>query len=139
MKPLVIRDTQTGVAGQTGAEFRLQPDGRFTMTRFVNDQANDVVAEGVLNLDELTRVVHFARQLQSRPQDDRSTPYEGVNPRSIALAVDESSTALALSPDEASLACADSGRDSKACRVLELIRLVGEITEKHSTDDAKTN
>lgn len=128
---LEVRDAQAGFAGLSGTITRIEPDGAFTVSRFLNERVEEPHREGRLGREEIESLAEaLAEQgfLELRQEIGQAPP---VNPRTITVALGERTTTLSLEPGvqlEEAIGAFAARPESPEARLLRIAQTVEELT-----------
>jgi hypothetical protein len=99
--PLVVQDSQSGVAGRVGVEIAVEPNGAWTKTKFWGTRRRQPIDGGQLTPNQLARLARIMAQqdFSSLPKESGKTdPTSNPNPRYISLAFGNEKAELLLPP-----------------------------------------
>jgi hypothetical protein len=122
--PVVLRVAQSGFAGVTGTEYRLEPNGAWQANQFVNDQATGAVGSGQLDAGEFITLSHQIAATDFARARSQASSYKDVNPTIIEIRYGDETVVAALPPGfSLGDACPDAAR-AGLCEVLSLARQI---------------
>jgi hypothetical protein len=109
---LEFRDGQGGFAGVTGTAWKVEPDGSWAVTTFLNDKDQKTLARGKLSAKQLSALAgHLAAQ------DVTGLPkalggFTGANPHTFTLRFGEHATQVTVAPGQALTETALAGKEA---------------------------
>jgi hypothetical protein len=115
--PLIVKDLQGGIVGQTGTVWTVAPDCSFTVARQIGASVTDPHRQGRLTLEQQKRLgalmdgLPLPAQLGGAPQ---------VNAHQITVSYGQNLATLALAPGGGDLKRLLTAMDKPSARVLEL-------------------
>jgi hypothetical protein len=128
---LEVRDAQAGFAGLSGTITRVERDGTFTVSRFLNESVDGPHRQGRLDQDEIESLAAMLAE-----QDFLGLPREAgqappVNARTITVTLGDRESTLSLEPvtelNEA-VAAFEARPESPESRLLAIVQAVNELT-----------
>lgn len=128
---LEVRDAQSGFAGLSGTITRIEPDGTFTVSRFLNERVEEPHREGRLageEIESLAQVLDEQGFYELRQEIGRAPP---VNPRTITVSLGERTATLSLEPGaelEEAIGVFAARPESPEARLLTIAQAVEELT-----------
>jgi hypothetical protein len=125
---LEVRDAQSGFAGWSGTVTRIEPDGTFTVSRFLNDRIEEPHRQGRLDKDARSDLADALSQYDflALPEELGQSP--PINPRTITVSVGDRTSTLFLEPTVAATDI-EVPPDSPEARLLGIVQTVETLTE----------
>jgi hypothetical protein len=127
--PLRVRSTQTGIAGETGTEWRIETDGRWTAYRVQSEQPDVLIGSGVLGVQDTVDLVGILQRYNISDLPTTLGQVRGTNPQRLMIRIGDKSTVLYGKGGD-DLMGADDASSSMENRVRELAREVRTLTTK---------
>jgi hypothetical protein len=127
--PLTVKDTQSGVVGETGTVWTIMPDCSFTVARQIGLKVLDPHKHGRLTAEQQARLKDLLDRMAAAPLPKQLGGGPQVNARRIALSYGGKESVLALAPgDGDSGASRAAAGDDPIGRMLELANTVKGMT-----------
>jgi hypothetical protein len=125
--PLVVKDLQGGVVGQTGTVWTIAPDGGFTVARQIGARVATPHKRGRLSGEQTERLRAMLERpaMAALPAQLGEAPH--ANARQITVASGAISVVLTLPAAGDPKTLRAQGPDHHSTQVLELIDLLGNI------------
>ena len=121
---LILRIGQSGFAGVTGKEYRLEPNGDYTVHQFINEETQSLLAKGQLDLDKLIPISQKIATADMAYTPPPTALYRGVNPVIFKVQYGEQAFTATLPPGVSlDQACAAPMAEAM-CHLLELGQLI---------------
>jgi len=96
--PLTLKDSQSGIAGETGTVWTIAPDCSFTVARHIGPKVLEPYKQGRLTAEQQVRLKDMVDRME---HSDLTKPREArprVNPRRISLSYGGREAVLTLPP-----------------------------------------
>lgn len=122
--PLILRDSQTGFAGESGQLWTVEPDGSWRRQSFLNQMVREPDRRGRFTEDQLRALASALAKYDLPGLPERIGKDPGVNPHVFAISFGKQQTAL-VGQGGATLPAADpQNAEAPAQRFAELVRVL---------------
>lgn len=123
--PLTLKDSQSGIAGETGTVWTIAPDCSFTVARHIGPKALDPYKQGHLTGEQQVRLKEMLDRMQHANLTKPRAATPRVNPRRISLSYGGGEAVLTLPPGGGDLSQLHApAEDDQAKAMLELAAAV---------------
>jgi hypothetical protein len=125
--PLEVRLTQKGIAGETGTQWIVSPDGQWTAQRIQSGVAPETFAKGILSQENLATL----RSALDRNQIDDLPPKLGklmANPQTLTVRFGNKAAVLSAPGATDMKATSGSGADIPENRLKDIANTVRSLT-----------
>ena len=120
--PLVVKDLQSGFAGETGTVWTVTSDRSYTVARQIGLKVLEPHAQGQLTLEQWTQLQALGDRLAILSSPAQQSEEPQVNARQITLSYGGKQTMLALPPGRPDRGAQRSaGADDATRMMLELV------------------
>jgi len=120
--PLVVKDLQSGFAGETGTVWTVAPDRSYTVARQIGLKVLEPHAHGQVTPEQWTRLQELGNRLAILPPPEQQGEEPQVNARQITLSYGGKQTMLAVPPGRPDRGAPRSATEDDATRtMLELV------------------
>jgi hypothetical protein len=127
--PLVLQDTQSGYAGETGTVWTIAPDCSFTVARRIGLKMLEPYRRGQLTPEQRRQLKELLDRMTAAALPERIGDGPQVNPRRIALAYGGKQAVLSLPPGGGDLrALRAAAQDDPTRLLLELAERLKAMT-----------
>jgi hypothetical protein len=96
--PLTFKDSQSGVAGETGTVWTIAPDCSFTVARHIGPKVLEPYKRGRLTAEQQARLKEMIERMQQADLVKPRVATPRVNPRRISLSYGGREAVLTLPP-----------------------------------------
>jgi hypothetical protein len=96
--PLVLKDTQSGIVGETGSVWTIAPDCSFTVARLIGPKVLDPYKKGQLTPQQRTQLKELLDRMTATALPEQIGGPPQVNPRRITLSYGAKQSVLSLPP-----------------------------------------
>lgn len=93
---LVLRDAQSGFAGESGQIWTISSDGSWKVTPFLNRNIRDATASGKLSGKQLGEIANSLAQAKFNELPNRIGKFTGANPHTVSIKFGEQQAALVM-------------------------------------------
>jgi hypothetical protein len=125
--PLVVKDLQGGVVGQTGTIWTVAPDCSFTVARQIGAKIADAHKQGRLSAEQQQRLAALIGQANFAAFPDRLGGTPQPNGRQITVSYGRTVSVATLPPDAAPGASPATAGDQRVNQTIELARFLDDI------------
>ncbi len=96
--PLTLKDSQSGIAGETGTVWTIAPDCSFTVARHIGPKVLDPYKQGHLTGEQQVRLKEMLDRMEHADLVRPRAAMPRVNPRRISLSYGGREAVLTLPP-----------------------------------------
>jgi len=130
--PLEISVTQSGIAGETGTRWLVEPSGGWTAYRVQSGQGEFLIKEGMLQPHELARITRVLEQIDFQSIFPIIGNSGRVNPQKLTIRWREKMIQLFTEsgPDMLSEGNSELRGNQQATSLIELAREVRDLTTR---------
>lgn len=128
---LKLRLGQTGFAGVSGTEYRIEPNGAWRAVNFVNEKMLQTAGEGHLPSGTMIEISHLVAKADLANLSAEPFKYAGVNPVVIEANYGEHKVQASFPPGFTLEESCPGQTEGSACAFFELCRLIqSNLTSK---------
>lgn len=125
--PLIVKDLQGGVVGQTGTVWTIAPDGGFTVARQIGARVAAPHKRGRLSGEQKERLRAMLGQPAIAALPAQLGPAPHANARQVTVACGTLCTTLTLPAGGDLTTLRAGGPDHHSAQVLDLMELLGDM------------